>query len=144
MYLEISYEWGSLIKFWFNIGSKKYYTYCMWSYDIICISHNRFTKSKANYQFYYELGTGDGSTNWTHRTIQSVTRIWVGCSLWMGVVGLYNGKSDSLPYRVKCLAEFEDTKGAIIIRISKNNGQKKKYKRTNNDLQNIHIKLKIE
>ena len=24
-----------------------------------------------------------------------------------------------------------------------NNGQKKKYKRTNNDLQNIHIKLKV-
>jgi hypothetical protein len=44
--------------------------------------------------------------------------------------------------------EFEDTKGAIRIRISKKNrqhyGQKKKYKRTNNDLQNIHIKLKIE
>ena len=35
------------------------------------------------------------------------------------------------------------------MRISKkkkrnHNGQKKKYKRTNNDLQNIHIKLKIE
>jgi len=44
--------------------------------------------------------------------------------------------------------EFEDTKGAIRIRISKKNrqhiGQKKKYKRTNNDLQNTHIKLKIE
>jgi hypothetical protein len=44
--------------------------------------------------------------------------------------------------------EFEDTKGAIRIRISKKNrqqnGKKKKYKRTNNDLQNIHIKLKIE
>ena len=44
--------------------------------------------------------------------------------------------------------EFEDTKGAIRIRISKknrqHNDQKKKYKRTNNDLQNIHIKLKIE
>jgi len=44
--------------------------------------------------------------------------------------------------------EFEDTKGAIKIHISKtnrqHNGQKKKYKRTNNDLQNIHIKLKIE
>jgi hypothetical protein len=44
--------------------------------------------------------------------------------------------------------EFEDTKGTIRIRISKknrqHNGQKKKYKRTNNDLQNIHIKLKIE
>ena len=46
--------------------------------------------------------------------------------------------------------EFEDTKGVIVIRIriwNKNrqrNGQKKKYKMTNNDLQNIHIKLKIE
>jgi len=44
--------------------------------------------------------------------------------------------------------EFEDTKGAIRIRISKknrqHNGQKKKYKRTNNYQQNIHIKLKIE
>jgi uncharacterized protein (DUF2141 family) len=36
--------------------------------------------------------------------------------------------------------------GAICIGISKRNRQyiKKKYKRTNNDLQNIHIKLKIE
>ena len=44
--------------------------------------------------------------------------------------------------------ELEDTKGVIRIRISKknrqHNGQKKRYKRTNNDLQNIHIKLKIE
>jgi hypothetical protein len=44
--------------------------------------------------------------------------------------------------------EFEDTKVVIRILISKknrqHNGQKKKYKRTNNDLQNIHIKLKIE
>jgi hypothetical protein len=43
--------------------------------------------------------------------------------------------------------EFEDSKGVISIRISKknrqHNGQTKKYKRTNNDLQNIHIKLKI-
>jgi hypothetical protein len=47
-----------------------------------------------------------------------------------------------------CLEEFEDTKGVIRIRISKknrqNNGQKKKYKRTNNDLQSMHIKLQIE
>ena len=44
--------------------------------------------------------------------------------------------------------EFEDTKVVIRIRISKknrqHNGQKKNYKRTNNDQQNIHIKLKIE
>jgi len=42
--------------------------------------------------------------------------------------------------------EFEDTKGVIKIRKLKkdrqHNGQKKKDKRTNNDLQNIHIKLK--
>jgi len=44
--------------------------------------------------------------------------------------------------------EFEDTNGAIRNRISKknrqHNGQKKKDRRTNNDWQNIHIKLKIE
>jgi len=44
--------------------------------------------------------------------------------------------------------EIEDTKGVIRIRKSKKdrqrNGEKKKNKRTNNDLQNIHIKLKIE
>jgi len=41
--------------------------------------------------------------------------------------------------------EFEDTKGVIRIRKSNKdrqlNGQEKKDKRTNNDLQNIHIKL---
>ncbi len=43
--------------------------------------------------------------------------------------------------------EFEDTIEVSRIRKSKNrqhNGQKKKYKRTNNDVQNIHIELKIE
>ena len=39
-------------------------------------------------------------------------------------------------------------KGAIRIRILKknrqHNGQKKNYKRTNNDQQSIYIKLKIE
>jgi len=52
-----------------------------------------------------------------------------------------------LQYKHIYQEEFEDTKWVIRIRISKNrqhNGQKKKYKRTNNDLQNIHIKLKIE
>jgi len=45
------------------------------------------------------------------------------------------------------LEEFEDIKGVIRIRKSKkdrqHNDQKKKDKRTNNDLQNIHIKIKI-
>ena len=42
--------------------------------------------------------------------------------------------------------QFKDTTGVIKIRIWKNrkhNDQKKKYKRKNNDLQNIHITLKI-
>jgi peptidyl-tRNA hydrolase len=44
--------------------------------------------------------------------------------------------------------EFEDTKGVIRFRKSnkkrQHNGQRIKDKRTNNDLQNIHIKLKID
>ena len=43
---------------------------------------------------------------------------------------------------------FEDTKEVMIIckleKERQHNGQKKKYKMTNNDLQNIHIKLKLE
>ena len=46
------------------------------------------------------------------------------------------------------LKEFESIKGIIRTRKSKknkkHNGQKHKDKRTRNDLQNIHIKLKIE
>ena len=46
------------------------------------------------------------------------------------------------------LEEFEDTKGVIRIRKSRknrqHNDQKKTYKGTNNDLQNIHIQLKIK
>jgi hypothetical protein len=49
---------------------------------------------------------------------------------------------------VRLQEEFKDTKEVIRIYVSKknrqHNGQKKKYKRTNNDLQNIHIKLNIE
>ena len=44
--------------------------------------------------------------------------------------------------------EFEEnTKGVIRVRKSKNRqrkGQKKKNRRTSNDLQSMHIKLKIE
>jgi len=49
---------------------------------------------------------------------------------------------------IKLEEEFDDTTGVIRIRLSKknrqHNGQKKKHKGTNNDLQNIHIKLNIE
>jgi hypothetical protein len=44
--------------------------------------------------------------------------------------------------------EFGDSKGVIRIRTSKknrqHNGQRKWVKRTDNDIQNIYIKLKIE
>ena len=44
--------------------------------------------------------------------------------------------------------EIEDTKGVIRIcksqKVGKHNGQQKKNKMTNSDLQSIHIKLKIE
>ena len=44
--------------------------------------------------------------------------------------------------------EYEDTKRATRIHTSKknrqHNGQNKKHKRTNNDQQNTHIKLKIK
>ena len=43
--------------------------------------------------------------------------------------------------------EFEGTKRAIKIRISKDRQhkcQQKKYRGTNNDLQNIHLRLTIE
>ena len=49
--------------------------------------------------------------------------------------------------RSKSAEELKDSKGLIGIRKSKNkqhNDQAKKDKRTNNDLQNLHIKLKIE
>ena len=42
---------------------------------------------------------------------------------------------------------FEDTKDVTRIRISNNrqhNGEKKKYNKKNNNLQNMHIKLKVE
>jgi hypothetical protein len=45
------------------------------------------------------------------------------------------------------IEEFEDTKGVIRILNSKNrqhNCQKKKYKRTNKDLQNITHKIEID
>jgi type II secretory pathway component PulL len=55
---------------------------------------------------------------------------------------------DAKSAEVDLKEDFEDTKGAIRFRIStknrQHNDQMKKYTRTNNDQQNIHIKLKIE
>jgi hypothetical protein len=51
-------------------------------------------------------------------------------------------------YQLFFEVEFKDTKVVIRIRLSKknrqHNGQKKKHKRTNNDIQNIYIKVMIE
>ena len=60
---------------------------------------------------------------------------------------LKKGRRDSHVKEKYQKEEFEDTKGVIRIRISKNrqhNGQKKINKRTNIDLQNTHIQPKNE
>jgi len=60
----------------------------------------------------------------------------------------YSVKTSNVHVMPRKYWKFEDTKEVIRICKSKKNrqysGQKKKYKRTNNDLQIIHIKLKIE
>jgi hypothetical protein len=66
----------------------------------------------------------------------------------VSVVGLSIRCTFLVPFRTFQCEEFEDIIGIIRSRKSKkdrqHSGQMKKDKRTNNDLQNIHIKLKIE
>jgi hypothetical protein len=68
-------------------------------------------------------------------------RKWSFCTL-------CNAESSCSRQRKHDQVEIEDTKDVIRIRKSKkdrqHNDQKKKDKKTNNDQQNIHIKLKIE
>ena len=60
----------------------------------------------------------------------------------------YQRGNQNLYIEEQTIQWLQDTKGVIRIRISKknrqHNDQKKKYERTNNDLQNTHIKLKTE
>ena len=60
------------------------------------------------------------------------------------VIRMHKSKKDRQHNGQKDKEELEDTKEVIRIHKSKNdrqhNGQKKKEKRTNNNLQNIHIK----
>jgi hypothetical protein len=70
------------------------------------------------------------------------------CGIFLLLIFFQYPPVDDKPAEVDLKEDFEDTKGAIRFRITKknrqHNGLKKKYKRTNNDQQNIHIKLKIE
>jgi hypothetical protein len=70
------------------------------------------------------------------------------CGIFLLLIFFQYPPVDDKPAEVDLKEDFEDTKEAIRFRITKknrqHNGQKKKYKRTNNDQQNIHIKLKIE
>ena len=58
---------------------------------------------------------------------------------------MYGRSTEQIGYSLQN-EQFEDTKGIIRSRKSKKdrqyNGQKKKYQRTNNDLQNIKHKTK--
>jgi len=66
-------------------------------------------------------------------------------TMWSETISNNIDKLCKLQTVYKVYEEFEYTKGVIIIRISKKkkqyNDQKKRYKRTNNNLQNIHIQL---
>ena len=82
--------------------------------------------------------------------VSTITAI-ISLSTWIHgriACDIYDVKTSDLPPLMYSKEEFEDTKGAIRIRKSQknrqHNGQQKKYKKTNNDQQNIHIKLKIE
>jgi hypothetical protein len=86
--------------------------------------------------------------------------MWFACSkrfvnyfglplYWLWAYGREGERGEVIPVWLhEYLEEFEATKGVIRIRQSKkdrqHNDQMKKDKRANNDLQNIHIKLKIE
>jgi hypothetical protein len=80
------------------------------------------------------------STKHTYKAKDRVTRTllkMICCHLWRQKGAIRS-----------CKTSLKIPKGIIRISISKNNrrhnGQKKKDKKTNNDLQNIHIKLKFE
>jgi hypothetical protein len=70
------------------------------------------------------------------------------CGIFLLLIFFSISPIDAKPAEVDLKEDFEDTKEAIRFRISKknrqHNGQMKKYERTNNNQQNIHIKLKIE
>jgi hypothetical protein len=97
-------------------------------------NHNPYIEAEQTTQWPKVQKDKQRSTKHTYKTKNRVTRTPI--------------KTGVNPGAPEEFDEFDDTKGAIRIRISKqnrqHNGQNKKYKRTNNDLQNIHITLKIE
>ena len=100
----------------------------------------------------------DGTlSRWTWYPVLPLQAIWIINSKWLTLTWdvapppTVHKHGPCIQGRLSCLIlqeEFEDTKVLIRNRISKknrqHNGQKKKPKRKNNNLQNIHINLKIE
>ena len=100
----------------------------------------------------------DGTlSRWTWYPVLPLQAIWIINSKWFTLTWdvapppTVHKHGPCIQGRLSCLIlqeEFEDTKVVIRIRKSKknrqHNGQKKKHKRTNNNLQNIHINIKIE
>jgi len=55
-----------------------------------------------------------------------------------------NHNSKSISFNIRRVWWYPGGNQNFILKTNRqHNGQKKKYKRTNNDLQNIHINLKI-
>ena len=103
--------------------------------------------NSASWHIYHKINNTKNSLpyHWKLPNIKHFLVCWVKLSSasWHIFHGTRNTEN-SKPLQ----EEFEDTKGVIRICISKknrqHNGQKKKYKRTNNDQQNIQKKLKIQ
>ena len=88
------------------------------------------------------------TTQWPQDT-KGVIRIVYGRRTDNAIAKRYQKGNQNLYIEEELTTQWpKDSKGVIRICISKknwqHNGQNKKYKRTNNDLQNRHIKLTIE
>jgi len=118
---------------------------------VLVLVDRQFDLWSGQYKKNYKTGICCFSATLRNKSKDCLVRSMDNVSEWsdVSICGLLFLWTIMLVKRV-CLIqeEFEDTKGVIKIRKSKkdrqHNGQKKKDKRTKNDLQNVHIKLKIE
>jgi hypothetical protein len=125
-----SCHFGSYGSIWTGPTPKKYYM------DLRSFGpYNIFLVTDRSIYFHMTLSAMNYllSNHWMQKRMQHILVLYETCHNWTSL-----GTKKSL----------KNTKGVIRICTSKqdrqHNGQKKRDKKTNNDLQNIHIKLKIE